>query len=476
MKMRLFITSLLVASALPHLAFAQTFGAQEFTLKNGMQVVVIPNHRAPVVTQMIWMKVGGSDNLPGRSGMAHYFEHLMFKGTPTVGPGEFSKTIKTLGGDDNAFTGQDYTAFYESVSVDNLPKVMAMDADRLVNLNPPPDHYKSEKSVVLEERRQRTDNDPRAIFGEQMNSTLFVNHPYGTPVIGWKDEIEKYEWPDVKAYYDTWYAPNNAVLVVSGDITAEKLKPLAEKYYGGIPKKNIPVRVRPHVPPALGEALLQVHDESIHQPMYQKIYIAPSEHTDRNDALALEVLSDIMDGGPTTRLYKSLVVDQKKAINVGFGYNSTALDYGTISLNAVPADGIMPGEIGALINAELRKVIDQGVTDAEVKDAVRRLRDEAVFARDSVSGPAMIFGAALATGSTVADVENWPADIAKITPAQVKAAAVKYLDDTKPWIRPAVTGYLLPSVKALEPAKEPAKTKEKPAVKSLEKGKTDVQG
>lgn len=441
-------------------------------LQNGMQVVVIPNHRAPVVTHMIWMKVGGSDNLPGRSGMAHYFEHLMFKGTPTTGPGEFSKTIKTLGGDDNAFTGQDYTAFYESVSVDNLPKVMAMDADRLVNLNPPPDHYKSEKSVVIEERRQRTDNDPRAIFGEQMNSALFVNHPYGTPVIGWMDEIEKYEWPDVKVYYDTWYAPNNAILVVSGDITADQLKPLAEKYYGNIPKKNIPVRLRPHVPPALGDTLLQVHDDSIHQPMYEKIYLAPSEHMNRSEALALEVLADIMDGGPTTRLYKSLVVNQKKAVNVDFNYNADALDYGTISLGGVPADNVTPADIGALINTEIRKVIDQGVTDSEVKDAVQRLTDAAIFARDSVSGPAMIFGAALATGSTVQDVENWSADIGKITAAQVKDVAAKYLDDSKPWIRPAVTGYLLPSVKALEPAKK----EEKPAAKSLKKGKANVQG
>lgn len=428
-------------------SFAATFGAQEFTLSNGLQVVVIPNHRAPVVTSMLWMKVGAADELPGSSGMAHYFEHLMFKGTPTLAAGEFSKTVKKLGGNDNAFTGQDYTAYFESIAVNNLPKVLEMDADRLVNLNPPADHYASEKQVVIEERRQRTDNDPRAIFGEQMNSTLFVNHPYGKPVIGWMSEIEKYEWKDVKSFYDRWYAPNNAILIVSGDITVEKLKPLAEKYYGGIAHKEISVRKRPEVPPTLGTAVLELHDPGIHQSIYQKIYIAPTEAKNRTDSLALQVLAEILSGGPTTRLYKNIVVDQKKATGVDFDYNANALDYGTISIGGTPAGGVTPKELGEALNAELQKIIKDGVTDTEVKDAIQRLRDEAVFARDSVAGPAMIFGVALTTGSSVADVEQWPDDIAKITTAQVKAAAQKYLDESKPWARPPVTGYLMPEEK-----------------------------
>lgn len=429
---------------LPDTLSAQTFGAKEFTLENGLQVVVIPNHRAPVVTSMLWIKAGRSDEKPGLSGMAHYLEHLMFKGTPTLAPGEFSKTIKTLGGNDNAFTGQDYTAFYESVSIENLPKVMAMEADRLVNLAPPSDHFKSEKSVVLEERRQRTENDPRAIFSEQMNSALFTNHPYGTPVIGWMNEIEQYEWADVKKFYDTWYAPNNAILIVSGDITAEQLKPIAEKYYGGIAKKDVPPRIRPAVPPANGDTVMILRDPGIHQAIFQKVYIAPSEHKNRDDALALEVLAQIMNGGATTRLYKNIVVTKKKATDVEFSYNANALDYGTITIGALPAKGVDIEEIGDLLEAEIKAVIEKGVTDKEVKDAVQRLRDEAVYARDSVTGPAMIFGGAMATGSSVQDIENWADDIAKVTPAQVKDAAAKYLDAQKPWIRPAITGYLLP--------------------------------
>jgi len=448
----------LLAITISYPSYAQTFGAQEFTLSNGLQVVVIPNHRAPVVTSMLWMKVGAADELPGSSGMAHYFEHLMFKGTPKLAAGEFSKTVKTLGGNDNAFTGQDYTAYFESIAVGNLSKVMEMDADRLVNLAPPADHYASEKQVVIEERRQRTDNDPRAIFGEQMNSTLFVNHPYGKPVIGWMSEMEKYEWKDVKTFYDTWYAPNNAILIVSGDITAETLKPLAEKYYGGIPKKTLPLRKRPQVPPALGSAALELHDAGIHQSIFQKIYIAPAEALSRDDSLALQVLAEILDGGPTTRFYKHIVVDQKKATNVAFNYSSTALDYGTISIGGTPAAGVSPQDLEKALNAEVAKVLKDGVTEQETKDAIQRLRDEAIFARDSVSGPAMIFGSALTTGSSVADVEQWPDDIAKVTPAQIKTAAQKYLDDSKPWIRPPVTGYLLPQEKAPEPQK-PSKDK-----------------
>jgi len=434
----------LLILTMPWVANAQTFGAQEFTLANGMQVVVIPNHRAPVVTHMVWMKVGGADEQPGLSGMAHYLEHLLFKGTAKLGPGEFSKTIKTLGGNDNAFTGQDYTAFFESIAVENLEKVMAMDADRLVNIAPPPEHFASEKSVVLKERRQRTDNDPRAKFAEQMNAALFVNHPYAIPIIGWMAEIEKYEWADVKKFYDAWYAPNNAILVVSGDITLEKLKPLAEKYYGPLKPKTLPARKRAEVPPLRAQTVLTLRDPSIHESVYQKHYIAPSTRMNREDSLALDVLAEIMDGGPTTRLYKSVVVDGKKAIDVDFNYAGTAYDYARISIGAVPAVGVTPEQVGAILDEQITRLLKDGVTETEVKDAIQRLTDEAVFARDSVSGPAMIFGAALATGSTVKDVENWPIDVAKVTPARVKEVANKYLNEAAPWVRAPVTGYLLP--------------------------------
>lgn len=427
---------------------AQTFGAKEFKLENGMHVVVIPNHRAPVITHMIWVKVGGADNQPGRSGMAHYFEHLMFKGTPSVAAGDYSKIVKTLGGNDNAFTGQDYTAYFFSVSVDNLERIMKMESDRLQNLSPPEEHFKSEKAVVIEERKQRTENDPRAMFFEQMDSALYVNHPYATPVIGWMDEIEKYEWPDVKAYYDSWYTPQNMIVVVSGDITVDEFKPLAEKYYGVIPQKKMPPRLRPAVPPGNAKTILTQHSPAVHQPVFVRTYIAPAFARDKKDALALDVLSEIMDGGPTTRLYKNLVVEQKKATSVQFSYESTALDYGSITIAATPAAAVSIADLESAIDAQIKDVLEQGVQEIEVSDAVQRLTDEAIFARDSIAGPAMIFGAALATGSRVEDVENWTADIAQVKAADVLNVARKYLGQDKIWIRPPVTGYLLPEEKS----------------------------
>lgn len=433
-------------------AHAQTFGAETFTLQNGMQVVVIPNHRAPVVTHMVWYKVGASEELPGKSGMAHYLEHLLFKGTAKMAPGEFSRIVKTLGGNDNAFTSKDYTAYFQSISTEHLERMMEMEADRMLNTNPPAEHFKSEKDVVLEERRQRTDNDPRQIFGEQVNSALYVNHPYGTPVIGWMNEIEKYEWVDVKEFYERWYAPNNAIVVISGDVTADKIKPIAEKTYGLLPTKNIPERKRPQVAPANSKTLISLQDPSIHQPVWQKIYIAPSESRNRHHSLALQVLAEIMDGGPTTRLYKNLVVDQKKVTSVQFSYSSMGFDYGSISLSAAPASDVPLEEIGALIDAEVKAVLDNGVSAKEMNDAIQRLQDAAIYARDSLTGPAMIFGAALTTGSTVENIENWTTDIAKITPIQVQEAAQFYLNEEKPWLRPAVTGHLVPAIIAPAPA------------------------
>ena len=233
------------------------FDAQSFVLPNGLEVVVIPNDRAPVVTSMVWIRAGSADEPWGKSGSAHFFEHLMFKGTPTVGPGEFSKTVRALGGNDNAFTSYDYTAYFESVSVENLERVLAMEADRMRNLDPPPDHFASERKVILEERRERTDNDPRARFSEQLRAALYVNHPYGRPVIGWFDEMEKLDWPTVKKFYDKFYGPNNAILVVSGDTNAEKLRPVVERVFGSLkPLDPVPSRKRPSVPPLTGRMTL----------------------------------------------------------------------------------------------------------------------------------------------------------------------------------------------------------------------------
>jgi len=420
------------------------FNAETFTLDNGMEVVVIPNHRAPVVSHMVWYKVGAADEPQGLSGMAHYFEHLMFKGTEKLEPGEFSRIVKSLGGCDNAFTGQDYTAYFQTISKDHLGQMMEMEADRMANLNVPPEHFASEKNVVLEERRQRTENNPRNLFFEQLKSALYVNHPYGTPVIGWMDEIEKYEWEDVKVFYDAWYAPNNAILIISGDVTAEDVKPLAEKTYGKLKPKDLPERTRANAPPAHGETKMTLRHATIHQPSFTETYITPSARDDKKGDLALQVLKEILSGGPTTRLYKNLVIDQKKAISVSLSYQSGSLDYGSIWLSGRPTEDVSLEELQNLIHDEIRDVIKNGVTKDEVNDAIQRLQDSAIFARDSLQGPAMTFGYALAVGATVDDIENWPVNIGKITAQDVQDAATKYINPDQPWLRQPVTGFLLP--------------------------------
>lgn len=422
----------------------KVYNAQSATLDNGLELIVIPNHRAPIVTHMIWYKVGAADEPPGKSGMAHYFEHLMFKGTKTLAPGEFSRIVKKLGGNDNAFTGQDFTAYFQSIAVQHLERMMEMEADRMVNLSVPAKDFASEKNVVLEERRQRTDNKPERIFGEQMQSALFVNHPYGTPVIGWMDEIEKYEWADLEVFYKKWYAPNNAIVIVSGDITLEEALPMAERTYGRLKPKDIEPRIRTQVPPANGQSLMILRDKTINQPSLQNTRLAPSFAQNKDHALALMVLEEILSGGPTTRLYKNLVVEQKKAVSVGLSYSGTALNDGTIDIYGVPATGVSLEELEALIFSEINAVRVNGVTDQEVKDAIQRMQDAAIFARDSVAGPAMNFGYALTTGSTIDDVEFWPQMIGAVTPAQVQEAAQLYLDNDTPWKRPAITGHLLP--------------------------------
>lgn len=447
MSIRTLLASVVFAIAIiifTHPSFAKVFNAESFTLENGLQVIVVNNKRAPVITHMIWYKVGAADEQAGFSGMAHYLEHLLFKGTEKVAPGEFSRIVKQNGGNDNAFTSYDYTAYFQSIATEHLEKMMTMEADRMLNANPPADHYASEKKVVLEERRQTTENDPRRLFSEQMRSQFFINHPYGTPVIGWMDEIKTYEWGDVKKFYDRWYAPNNAVVIISGDVTLDDVKPIAEKTYGLLPKKNTPARTRPVLPPSDAPSEIHKTHASVHQPYFQKMFLAPSYKTSRKEALALDVLQEILSGGPTTRFYKSLVIDQKIAVSAGMSFSGGSLDYGTIWTYGTPKGETTLKELEAAIDYEIAKVIETGVSDTEVMDAIQRLKDSAIYARDSLAGPAMIIGRSITTGQTLEEIENWPVDISKVSKEDIQEAAKKYLDINAPWHRAPITGYLMP--------------------------------
>lgn len=437
-----------VKEAVPASERKKVFNAESFTLQNGMQVVVIPNHRVPVITHMVWYRVGAADDPVGSSGIAHFLEHLMFKGTDTLAPGEFSKIIRGLGGNDNAFTSQDYTAYFQSISVEHLERVMTMEASRMRGMNPPLAEVDSERQVIIEERRERVENDPRSYLAEQMRYALFPNHPYGTPIIGWHSEMATLAWDKVKSVYDTWYAPNNAILVIAGDITAEKLKPLAEKIYGPLKPETVPERKWRTLPPLPGEYRVNMTHPTFRQPLWQRYYRAPSYRQNKQDSLALQVLENILAGGAATRLYKSLVVDQKIATSVSLGYQSEAWEDTTISIGAIPADGKTMDELENAIEEQLRAVIRDGVTDVELAEAKTRMKDAADYARDSLTGPAMVIGAALVTGGTLDDVEYWPYDIEGVTAAQVQDVAKRFLNPDDSGMRPPVTGIALPSATA----------------------------
>ncbi|MCB1556557.1 MAG: insulinase family protein, partial [Alphaproteobacteria bacterium] len=401
-------------------------------------------HRAPVVTHMVWYRVGAADEPPGRSGMAHFLEHMMFKGTPTVPPGDFSRRVAALGGNDNAFTGQDYTAYFESIARDNLETVMAMEADRMRNLAPPEADFSSELQVVIEERRERTENDPRAYFTEQMRAALFPNHPYANPVVGWFHEVDALSWQNAQDFYNDWYAPNNAILVVSGDMTLDELKPLAKKTYGWIAPREVPERHWTAVPPLLSNPVLTLRDPSIRQPVWLRMIRVPSAVQNRDDARALEVLANIMDGGAATRLYKLLVVDQKIATGIGLSYDPDSRGDAVLTIQATPAPGVEIKALEQAIDETFQGLISGGVTDQELREAKDRMKDAAVYARDSLAGPAMVIGRALAVGETLDDVETWPDQIEAVTVDQVRDVATRFLNPDDNGKRPYVTGYLLP--------------------------------
>jgi zinc protease len=416
------------------------FGAEGFTLANGLQVVVIPNHRAPAVTQMVWYKVGGADEPRGKSGIAHFLEHLMFRGTRDVPPGMFSRLVAQNGGRDNAFTGEDYTAYFQTVAVDRLPLVMKLEADRMANLQISDAVVLPEREVIIEERRSRIDNNPAALLNEQVHTAIYLNHPYRIPTIGWEHEMEKLSTEDALAHYRSWYAPNNAVLVVAGDITAAQLKPLAEQYYGPIPARAVPPRTRLVEPPHVATARLEFRSPRVAQANWTRSYLAPSyTGGEARHAYALEVLAQIVGSGATSRLNRALVVEQKIAQAAGAYYDPGSLDLTTFGFYAVPRADRSVAEVESAVEAEIKTLITKGVTNEEVERAKTRMIAEAVYARDSLSGPANIFGAALATGRTIADVEAWPARIAAVSVDQVDDAARYVIREAA-----AVTGVLLP--------------------------------
>jgi zinc protease len=432
----------LVALVISTFAFAQSGGnaISSFILANGLEVVVIPDRRVPVVTHMIWYKVGAADETPGKSGLAHFLEHLMFKGTEKNPIGRFSHVVATIGGQENAFTSNDYTGYYQRVPADQLKTVMAFEADRMTGLVLTDQVVLPERDVILEEQNQRVANNPAARLAEQIDAALYLNHPYGKPVIGWRHEMEQLNRDDAIAFYKRFYGPNNAVVVIAGDVDAGTVRTLAEETYGKVAtRSDIGPRKRPQEPPPVAVRSLTLADPRVEQPSLSREYLVPSFATaKRGESEALEVLAHILGGGSNSRLYRGLVVEKGVAVSAGAWYESNAFDMTKFGVHGSPRPGVTLPQLESDIDAAIGDLIAKGVSAEELERAKTRLIADAVYARDSQASLARWYGASLTTGSTVDDVRLWPDRIKAVTAAEVQNAARAWLDK-----RRSVTGYLI---------------------------------
>lgn len=461
--MKAFLAGGLAAASLgAGLAFADTSEAEwaptTFELDNGMDVVVLPDNRAPVVTHMVWYKVGAVDEDPGKSGIAHLFEHVMFKETDDIGPEEFTTIVQRNGGQLNAFTSWDYTAYYERVEKSQLERMMELEAERMTDLiinDDPEGPFISERDVVKEERRQRIDNNPGVILQEQVMTALYQDHPYNITVIGKMEEVGALTPQDGLDFYNKWYTPSEAILIVAGDVTPEEVRTLAERTYGQIESTSdeIPQRGWRDVEP-LAETLLITHsDPKVRQPEWERWYLSTSFTQDREFAYALNVALDVLGGGRTSRLYQALVEDQKIANDASAGAWLSLHDTAPAVLSASPSDGVTLDALEEAYMAVVNDVLANGFTDEEVERSRNSLAASAIYQRDSQAGMANLYGRTLAVGGTVEDVMNYPDDIRRVTADDAIAALRRVLGENKNYIE----AHLLPEE---EQAAEESQTNE----------------
>lgn len=438
------------------LAFAVTGASAEpasatnppstFQLDNGMQVVVVPDHRAPVVTHMVWYKVGAVDEAPGKSGIAHLFEHVMFKETKNIGPEEFTSIVQRSGGQLNAFTSWDYTAYFERVHKDQLGKMMELEAERMVNLiinDDPKGPFISERDVVKEERRQRIDNNPGALLQEMVLSEFWKGHPYEITVIGLMDEVAALTPQDGLDFYREYYSPENAILVVAGDVTEEDVRALAQVHYAPIQPTGQAHDARKWQPVApLTETRLITHsDPKVRQPVWSRYYMGTSFNRDREAALALEVGLEVLGGGSTSRLYQTLVEQQKLAINVATFAWTTLHDEGPAVIYGTPVSGLSLEALDEAVMAEIEKVLAEGFTEAEVRRARNKLAASAIYQTDSQSSMANHYGANLVLGFTLEEIASYPDEVRQVSAEQALAAVRAVFGADKNYI----TSHLLPA-------------------------------
>lgn len=421
---------LLTALLCPWLFATALANPYETTLDNGLRIIVKEDRRAPTAVQMVWYRVGSMDEVDGTSGVAHVLEHMMFKGTPTVAAGEFNKLVAAAGGRDNAFTSRDYTAYFQQIPKEKLEQMMQLEADRMRHLNVDAKEFAQEIKVVMEERRMRTDDNPQAKLFEQMNAAAFQAHPYRRPIIGWMSDLENMTATDAKAWYDTWYVPNNAYVVISGDVDHKEVFALAAKHYGPLAARPLPARKAQVEPRQEGTRRVTVKAPA-ELPVLIMGYKAPvvRDIEKDSDPYALQMLAAILDGHDAARFNKKLVREDKVALSAGIDYDSTARGPGMLYLHGSPSAGKTVADLEAALRAEIDRVRRDGVTPAELKRAKAQLLASEVFKLDSMFGQAMEIGQIESVGLPYRQLDRMLEKLQQVTAADIQAVARKYFDD-----------------------------------------------
>ena len=419
-------------------AFAE-FRQQHHILENGLEIIVLENNRVPAIAHSIWYKVGSADEPNGKSGIAHFLEHLLFKGTDKLKPGEFSKTIARNGGKDNAFTSKNYTGYLQLIHKSKLELVMSLEANRMKNIKLVEKEFENEKPVVLEERYSRVDNNPSALLSEQINAALYMNHPYKRPVIGWEHEIKNLSLNDVMKFYDKFYAPNNAIIVICGDVKLDEVVRVAKKYFGSIKPSKIDERSWTNEPTQHAPRGVVLMSKNTAIPVFKRHYLVPTYTKSKKESIALQVFTEIFGNSSTGMLFDEFVKNKKIATSAAAYYYPDGFGDTSFTISIVPKKGITLNKIESELNIYLKEIKEKVVNKDELKSTKKRLVNETIFAQDSLYMGMRIFGSSLSTGYSLKNIIDWSSDIQKVSLDDIQNILSKIFDPNK-----SVTGLLLP--------------------------------
>ncbi len=408
---------------------SQDFNAKQFTLKNGMRVVVIENPRAPVIAQMLWYDFGSNVEKPGKSGLAHFMEHLMFKGTKKFPDNYYSNFLSKVGGSENAFTSYDYTAYYQIYPSQHFEKIVELEADRMKNLTLTKKNVEIERKVILEERFQRIESDPSSQLDESMRSILYPNHYYGRPIIGWKHEIENLNYDDVKAFYKRHYNPKNSLLVISGNVTLSESKKIVKKYFSGIKNNNKEKYLEISDPDLKSQVFVELKHPTVQQSIWKKLYRVDSYNSSIINGIALDLGLKILAGGTSSSLYDEFVNKKKLFSMIGGFYNGLARNQGYVYFYAIPKNSMDEKSIDELINKQLKKSIKNDITIEKLEIEKKKYLFDSIYQMDGILKPSEIIGEAITVGLKLKDIEKWNDNLEKVTVELIKAEMNKFLEN-----------------------------------------------